>query len=68
LDRGDYCMAFITFNEGMQDALDIYHMIRRLNIYKPNLGTSEKATIESDEPPKNLTSLVFSFAYDNASD
>lgn len=68
LDRGDYYMAFITFNEGTQDALDIYHMIRRLNIYKPNLGTSEKATIESDEPPKHLTSLVFSFAYDNASD
>jgi hypothetical protein len=68
LDKGSHKMAFITFHEETTDAIDIYHMIRRINIYKPDPGTSEEETIASDEPPKRLASLVFSFAYDNTSD
>ncbi len=68
LDKGSHKMVFITFHEETTDALEVYHMIRRINIYKANPGTSDEDTLTSEDPPKRFTSLVFSFAYDNTNE
>ncbi|GAH46640.1 unnamed protein product [marine sediment metagenome] len=68
LDKGSYKMVFATFYEETTEAIDVYHMIRRVNIYKADHGKSNKDTLTSEEPPRCFTSLVFSFAYDNTSE
>ena len=65
LDKGSHKMVFVTFHEDSSDAMMIYHMVRRINVYKPNPGQSTEDSLTSNEQPERFASLVFSFAYDN---
>ena len=65
LDKKTHWMAFVAFDPYNNDALQVYHMVRRINIFIPDTGTDEKASLDGTEPPKRFRSLVFSFAYDN---
>ena len=66
LDKKTHWMVFVSFDQGSDDALQIIHMVRRINVFIPNTGTDENTTYSSSKYPQRYKSLVFGFAYDNS--
>lgn len=68
LDKKTHRMAFVTFDKDQDHALQLHHMVKRINVFIPDTGTDEKTALSGLEPPKRFRSLAFSFAYDNGND